>query len=120
MGVFVIFLLHPAVNAVETLKYEFTPLSDDGEYSYSYELSDGSYKSEEAFHLNGVLIVSGEYGYKDATGKWYRVTYTSDSNGFRASGDHIPDTGTGTDDEPPDVQITLGNPAIIGASLAGR
>lgn len=109
----------PAEEPVSIVKYEFTPLND-GEYSYSYEFSDGSYKNEEAFHQKSgdgsILKVSGDYGYKDAEGKWYRVTYISDETGFHASGDHIPDTGTGVDDEPPpDVQL---NPALI-ASLAG-
>lgn len=110
----------PAGNAVEVVKYEFTPL-EDGTYNFAYELSDGSYKNEDAFHVKGkdgnmILKITGEYGYKDEEGKWHRITYTSDETGYRASGEGLPDTGTGVDDgELPDVQIS---PALI-ASLAG-
>lgn len=110
----------PADKPAEVVKYEFTPL-EDGAYNYAYELSDGSYKNEDAFHLKGkdgndILKITGEYGYKDADGQWIRITYTSDETGYHASGDHVPPTGTGVDDEPPpDVQL---NPALI-ASLAG-
>lgn len=61
-----------------------------------------------------VLVVSGSYGFKDATGKEYRVRYTSDENGYRASGDHLPDTKTDVLD-PPVLQIS---PSLI-ATLSG-
>lgn len=103
-------------NSIETVRYEFEHLPDGG-YNYSYELSDGSYKNENAYHKKvgdqSILTISGDYGYKDADGKWYRVNYTSDENGFRASGEHLPDTGT--DAEPPSVLVS---PALI-ATLAG-
>lgn len=102
-------------NAVEVVKYEFNP-SPDGGYSYSYELSDGSFKEEYAYQKQvgdqSILVVSGSYGYTGDDGKLYRVRYTSDENGFLASGDHLPDTGT--DVAPP--PIAAAPPPLAGIS----
>ena len=71
----------------------------DGSYSYLYELSDGQFK-EESGTLSKVgdefiLIVNGNYGFIDGNGNKYRVDYISDENGFRATGDHLPDQEQG-------------------------
>lgn len=39
---------------------------------------------------NGERVVTGSYSYKDNDGKEYTVNYKADSNGFVASGDHLP------------------------------
>lgn len=39
---------------------------------------------------NGERVVMGSYSYKDNDGKQYTVNYKADSNGFVASGDHLP------------------------------
>lgn len=102
-------------NAVEVVIYEFNPQPDGG-YSYTYELSDGSFKEEYAYQKKvgdqSILVVSGSYGYNGDNGKFYRVRYTSDENGFHASGDHLPNTGT--DVAPPPV--AQGVPPAFGIS----
>lgn len=83
-----------------------------------YELSDGQFKDEYGrfVEIGGrkVLTISGHYGYNDADGKQIRVTYTSDEKGYRASGDHLPDTGTGVPTQKPQFI----SPALI-ATLTG-
>lgn len=81
----------------EVIRYEYEHLPDNA-YRYVYELSDGQFKDEYgSFRQVGdqqVLVVTGSYSWKDQDGKEYRVRYTSDENGFRASGDHLPNTNT--------------------------
>lgn len=105
-------------NAVEVVNSEFSTWPDGG-YSYSYELSDGSYKDEYAYLKQvgdqSILVVSGSYGYTGDDGKIYRVRYTSDENGFHASGDHLPDTGT--DVAPPPIAAAVPPALEISPSL---
>lgn len=102
-------------NAVEVVKYEFNPLPDGG-YDFAYELSDGSFKKEYAYQKKvgdqSILAISGSYGYNGDDGKFYEVRYTSDEQGFRASGDHLPDTGT---DVAPPI-IAMGVPPAVSIS----
>lgn len=78
-------------------QFEFIQMPDKA-YEYSYRLDNGQYKKESgSFHKEGdrlVLRVEGAYSYTGDDGKIYEVHYTSDENGFRASGDHLPDTKT--------------------------
>lgn len=73
--------------------HEFKNLADDA-YSFSYRLDNGEYKKESGrFYDVGdrrVLRITGEYSYTGDDGRLYKVSYTSDENGFRASGDHLP------------------------------
>lgn len=52
----------------------------------SYENPDGTLREEESEQSGAV---HGRYSYK-LDGVLYTVTYTSDSNGFKAEGDHLP------------------------------
>lgn len=111
-------------NVVEVIRYDFTP-SPDGGYNFVYELSDGSFKEEYAYQKKvgdqSILVISGTYGYTGDDGKFYKVRYTSDEEGFRASGDHLPDTGTDVTAPPiamgvpPSLEIS---PSVV-ATLVG-
>lgn len=85
----------PAVAVIEYSEFKSLP---DHAYQYSYQLDNGQYKSESGtVHKVGdqtVLRVEGRYGYIGDDDVMYEVRYTSDENGFRASGDHLPDTKT--------------------------
>lgn len=99
------------------MRYEYEHLPDNA-YSFLYELSDGQRKNEYgSFRQVGdklVLFVKGSYTYYDDDGKEYFVRYTSDDKGYRASGDHLPDTKTDIEEEKP-----AHLPAHIIASLTG-
>lgn len=73
--------------------HEFKNLADDA-YSFSYRLDNGEYKKESGRFYEvedrRVLRITGEYSYTGDDGQLYKVSYTSDENGFRASGDHLP------------------------------
>ena len=101
------------------IRYEHQNLPDGG-YSYLYELSDGQFKQEYGtFKTVGdqkVLVVTGSYSYVAADGKEYRVKYKSDENGFRASGDHLPDTGSDVIGGPP---VAAPLPPNVIATLIG-
>lgn len=101
----------------EVVRYEYEHLPDNA-YSFAYELSDGQFKNEYGSFVKigdrDVLVITGRYGYTDADGKEYIVNYTSDEKGFRASGNHLPNTGT--DVAKPELQHI---PASLIASLAG-
>lgn len=62
---------------------------------FRYETSDGSLR-EEAAELknagseNEALQVHGSYTYVGTDGVTYKVTYVADENGYRASGQHLP------------------------------
>lgn len=85
----------PAVAVIQYSEFKSLP---DHAYQYSYQLDNGQYKSESGtFHKVGdqtVLRVEGRYSYIGDDEVMYEVRYTSDENGFRASGDHLPDTKT--------------------------
>lgn len=103
--------------SAEITLYEYENLPDNA-YRFRYELSDGQFRDEYGSFVNvgdnKVLVVTGSYGFKDENGKEYRVRYKSDENGFRASGDHLPDTHTDVIDPPP-----LSISASLIATLAG-
>jgi Insect cuticle protein len=107
----------PVDKSAEIIKYEYEYLPDNA-YRFIYELSDGQFRDEYGtfIEIGGqkVLSVKGSYGYKDESGKEIVVRYTSDSDGFRASGDHLPDTKTDVLG-PPLLQIS---PSLI-ATLTG-
>ena len=82
---------------VEVVNYGYN-IFPNNSYNYLYELSDGQKKEEHGYFTldpsgNQVLNVFGFYRYF-LDNKEYKVEYTSDTNGYHASGDHIPDTGT--------------------------
>lgn len=91
-----------AKKSAEIVRYEFKNFPDNA-YHYAYETSDGQFKDESGFFrlIGGspVLTVSGSYGYIGDGGKTYKVRYTSDEKGFRASEDRLPDTKTDVDDK---------------------
>lgn len=66
----------------------------DGGYKFSYELSDGSYRSESAAQkeIGGekVLSINGVFGFIGDDGNKYDVTYNAGEEGFEAHGDHLP------------------------------
>jgi hypothetical protein len=99
------------------VRYEYEHLPDNA-YRFVYELSDGQFKDEYGSFVDvdgkKVLFVTGSYGWTDENGKEFKVRYTSDENGFKASGDHLPDTKTDVVG-PPLLQLS---PSLI-ATLAG-
>ncbi|CAG5040091.1 unnamed protein product [Parnassius apollo] len=58
-----------------------------GTYSFEFKTSDGTYRKEEGGFLrtkgNNGLIVRGEYGYLDPSGRNHIVRYIADTNGFQ-------------------------------------
>jgi len=82
----------------EVVEYEFEHRPENG-YRFAYKLSDGQFRHEYGtFRKVGdkeILSISGRHGYVDEGGKKHSVQYTADENGFRASGDDVPNTGTG-------------------------
>lgn len=89
-------------------------------------LSDGNYREEFGSFVpigdKKVLKIIGSYGWRDLSGKKYQVLYTSDEYGFRASGEHLPNTQTDVVGSqalpwPLDAPVEL-NPSLI-ATLVG-
>lgn len=109
----------------EVTHYEFERLPDDG-YFFKYETSDGQTRNENGYFKNigdqRILVVSGSYSYIGSDGKNYQVRYTSDEKGYRASGDHLLDTGTDVEEvvgfgPPGPIEVEI-SPSLI-ASLTG-
>ncbi|XP_034236780.1 endocuticle structural glycoprotein ABD-5-like [Thrips palmi] len=73
--------------AVTIVKYESQPNTGNGEYSFSYELSDGSARSEQAV-LQGAgtpdefLLVTGSFRWTSPDGQVTQVDYTADNTGY--------------------------------------
>lgn len=95
-------------EAPTVIQYDYKNFPDNG-YQFSYKLSDGQFREESGSFINigdkTVLQITGSYGWKNAHGKEYRVRYTSDEKGFKASVEHLPDTNT-----------NILEPAILGLS----
>lgn len=97
------------------VRYEYEHLPDNA-YRYFYETSDGQYKDEyghfERVGEEQILFITGRYSYIGDDGKTYEVRYKADDKGYRASGDHLPNTNTDVEPEkpshfPPHVIATL-------------
>lgn len=78
------------------LKSENTINDGQGEYSYTVELSDGTIRHEEAKWVDvgkesQHLAVSGYFIYNTPDGQYFRTDYTSDINGYKPRGAHIPE-----------------------------
>ncbi|XP_034236289.1 endocuticle structural glycoprotein SgAbd-8-like [Thrips palmi] len=76
--------------AVTVVKYESQPNTGSGEYSFSYELSDGSARSEQAVLQNAgtpdeFLLVTGSFRWTSPDGQVTQVDYTADDNGYHHS-----------------------------------
>ncbi|XP_061710366.1 endocuticle structural glycoprotein ABD-5-like isoform X2 [Cydia pomonella] len=57
-----------------------------GTYSFEYETQDGTYRREDGGFVNGPdgsLVVRGEYGYIDPSGRPFALRYIADANGFQ-------------------------------------
>lgn len=122
-----------AKKSAEIVRYEFQNFPDKA-YHYVYETSDGQFKEESGFFrlIGGipVLTISGSYGYIGDDGKTYKVQYTSDEKGFRASEDRLPNVNTDIDnkattpqqfptDNPPESYDDPLPPKVI-TTLVGR
>ncbi|XP_037038457.1 flexible cuticle protein 12-like [Bradysia coprophila] len=72
---------------VQVLRYDNNN-QGDGNYQYTYELSNGQIHSEAGGLSNGdgsedpYTVVSGAYSYVGPDGVTYWVTYTADEDGF--------------------------------------
>jgi hypothetical protein len=60
------------------------------QFSYSFETSDGSKRTEEASLVGENLSVKGSFQYVAADGETYKVNFVADENGYRPEGAHIP------------------------------
>jgi Insect cuticle protein len=78
----------------ETLRYDNSPNTGDGSYSYAFETSNGIKVEEQGYNTqqgdNSEQIVMGSYSYMGDDGQMYTVTYKADANGFQPQGDHLP------------------------------
>ncbi|XP_055845747.1 activating signal cointegrator 1 complex subunit 2 homolog [Episyrphus balteatus] len=60
-------------------------------YDFLYHTENGIYGEEKAkLHPGAGTHATGYYEYTGDDGELYRVNYSSDHNGFKAEGDHIP------------------------------
>lgn len=89
-------MARPDVNEIETkvLRYD-NDRSDDGAYSYTVELSDGTIRHEEAKVVDAGLetehlVISGYFEHKGPDGVVYHTDYSANTDGFQAQGAHIP------------------------------
>jgi Insect cuticle protein len=73
--------------SAETLRYDNSPNTGDGSYSYSYEASNGIKVEEQG---TADQVVTGSYSYTGPDGQTYTVTYVADANGFQPQGEHLP------------------------------
>ncbi|KAK3927452.1 Endocuticle structural glycoprotein ABD-5 [Frankliniella fusca] len=72
---------------VTITKYSFTPNTGNGEYSFEYELSDGSARSEQGVLQNAgteneFLLVTGSFRWTSPDGQVTQVDYTADDTGY--------------------------------------
>jgi Insect cuticle protein len=78
----------------QTLRFDNSPNTGDGSYSYSFETSNGIKQEEQGYNTqqgeNSEQIVMGSYSYMGDDGQMYTVTYKADANGFQPQGDHLP------------------------------
>ncbi|KAF9414983.1 hypothetical protein HW555_007250 [Spodoptera exigua] len=91
--VFMAFVTVASCLGGQIKKYTFNN-NGYGSYSFEYETSDGTYRREEGGLVPGPagrsLVVRGEYGYIDSSGKPYSIKYVADANGYqpRINDDH--------------------------------
>ncbi|KAH8406831.1 hypothetical protein KR222_005513, partial [Zaprionus bogoriensis] len=79
---------------VETLEYESDNIGIGG-YKFSYKLSDGTTRTEEAVLNNAgteneSLSVRGSISWVAPDGQTYTINFVADENGFQPEGAHIP------------------------------
>ncbi|XP_063532035.1 endocuticle structural glycoprotein ABD-5-like [Cydia strobilella] len=83
----IIFIIIPTCRGLEgqLKKYVFNN-NGLGTYSFEYETQDGTYRREDGGLMkgpDGSLVVRGEYGYIDASGRPFAMLYIADANGFQ-------------------------------------
>ncbi|XP_037937871.1 endocuticle structural protein SgAbd-6-like [Teleopsis dalmanni] len=66
-----------------------------GGYSFSYKLSDGTTRTEEAVLNNAgtdkeSISITGKVTWVAPDGQTYTLTFVADENGFQPEGAHIP------------------------------
>ncbi|EDV95676.1 endocuticle structural protein SgAbd-6 [Drosophila grimshawi] len=81
-------------NDVEVLEYESDNIGIGG-YKFSYKLSDGTTRTEEATVNNAgteneSLSVRGSVSWVAPDGQTYTINFVADENGFQPEGAHIP------------------------------
>ncbi|KAI9587673.1 endocuticle structural protein SgAbd-6-like [Glossina fuscipes] len=79
---------------VEVLEYEADNIGIGG-YKFSYKLSDGTTRTEEAVVNNAgtdneSLSVRGSVSWVAPDGQTYTVNFVADENGFQPEGAHLP------------------------------
>merc|ERR1712212_237363 len=66
---------------------QYYVLHDDGTFKYGYDTGEDHF---ESLKLKDDGVSMGRFGYKNEEGEDVRVEYTSGTDGFRATGSHIP------------------------------
>ncbi|XP_022909081.2 endocuticle structural glycoprotein SgAbd-5-like [Onthophagus taurus] len=71
----------------------------NGNYKFQYQTSDGMSREENAELKNEgtdneALVVQGSYSYVGSDGVTYTINYVADENGYRPTGEHIPQHNT--------------------------
>lgn len=61
-------------------------IDEDGKFSYSYELSDGSAASESG----NADRVQGSYKFTSPEGESFVINYVADENGYQPEGSSLP------------------------------
>ncbi|XP_064543333.1 endocuticle structural protein SgAbd-6 [Drosophila montana] len=79
---------------VEVVEYESDNIGIGG-YKFSYKLSDGTTRTEEAVVNNAgteneSLSVRGSVSWVAPDGQTYTINFVADENGFQPEGAHIP------------------------------
>ncbi|XP_017862964.1 PREDICTED: endocuticle structural protein SgAbd-6-like [Drosophila arizonae] len=81
-------------NDVEVVEYESDNIGIGG-YKFSYKLSDGTTRTEEAVINNAgteneSLSVRGSVSWVAPDGQTYTINFVADENGFQPEGAHLP------------------------------
>ncbi|XP_023172385.1 endocuticle structural protein SgAbd-6-like [Drosophila hydei] len=81
-------------NDVEVVEYESDNIGIGG-YKFSYKLSDGTTRTEEAVVNNAgteneSLSVRGSVSWVAPDGQTYTINFVADENGFQPEGAHLP------------------------------
>ncbi|XP_033149410.1 endocuticle structural protein SgAbd-6 isoform X2 [Drosophila busckii] len=81
-------------NDVEVVEYESDNIGVGG-YKFSYKLSDGTTRTEEATVNNAgteneSLSIRGSVSWVAPDGQTYTINFVADENGFQPQGEHLP------------------------------